>query len=236
MTARATASLIYFAATALFAALALYLGSVINPWYLLLLWPALSFGLVALAYIGIGPRIFAKRSSGSHAWPARLILLPFLLVALLIWNIWRLGHGDQPCQQIAPGIWLGRRPREHEMPPLVETLVDLTSEFKSSSAARGRVYFSAPTLDHTAPRLKVFRKLISDLDARAGEIYIHCAHGHGRSALVAAALLIKRGHADSIDDAVRKMKAIRRGVTLNREQRRLLQKWINSQEPQSPRG
>ena len=168
MTARATASLIYFAATALFAALGLALGTNISPWWLLLLWPALSFLLVALAYVGIGPSIFAKRPSGSHAWQARIILLPFLLVSLLIWNIWRLLHGDQPCQKIAPGIWLGRRPRAHEMPPLVETLVDMTSEFQSSAAAKGRVYFCAPTLDHTAPALPVFRQLIDDLDAQIG--------------------------------------------------------------------
>lgn len=230
MTARATAGLIYFTATVLFAGVGLAMGARESRWWMILLWPGMSFMLVGLAYVGVGPSIFGKRpATGSRAWPAKVILLPFLMISLLIWNIWRLTRAGEPCQEIAPGIWLGRRPRVHEMPPLVETLVDMTSEFQSSAAARGRVYFCTPTLDHTAPPLEVFSRLIDDLNARDGEIYIHCAHGHGRAAMVAAALLLKRRHAASIDEAYRQMKARRRGVVVNQEQRRLLERWMEKQ-------
>lgn len=34
-------------------------------WLLLLLWPALSFGVVGLAYLTLGHRVFGKRPDGS---------------------------------------------------------------------------------------------------------------------------------------------------------------------------
>ena len=55
---------------------------------------------------------------------------------------------------------------------------------------------------------------------------IHCAHGHGRSATLLAAILIADGSAQSIDAAEKVMKASRPRVRLNRRQKGALKQWL----------
>ncbi len=45
-----------------------YYGGLIGGWGWLLLWPALSFSIVALAYLGSGVKVFGKRRDGTIAW------------------------------------------------------------------------------------------------------------------------------------------------------------------------
>ena len=51
-----------------------------------------------------------------------------------------------------------------------------------------------------------------------GTIYIHCAEGHGRTGLFAAALLVKLGQFDSTDDALEFVKSKRPLVRLGKIQ------------------
>lgn len=55
-----------------------------------------------------------------------------------------------------------------------------------------------------------------------GGVYIHCASGHGRSATVAAAVLMVRGLAADAKAAENLMKRVRPGIRLSLGQRRLL--------------
>ena len=56
-------------------------------------------------------------------------------------------------------------------------------------------------------------------------VLVHCAHGHGRSATVMGAILIRQGIADSVDDAEKIMKKSRPRVRLNARQRKGLGAW-----------
>ena len=51
-----------------------------------------------------------------------------------------------------------------------------------------------------------------------GTIYIHCAEGHGRTGLFAAALLVKLGYFNTVDDALEFVKSKRHLVRLGRRQ------------------
>lgn len=56
-------------------------------------------------------------------------------------------------------------------------------------------------------------------------VYVHCAHGHGRSTVVLCAALVASGHADTFQEAFDDVKALRPRVKLNYRQRRTLVEW-----------
>ena len=68
----------YASVFALFAVLLAFLATRLGGVWLLLLWPAASFGVVALAYAGAGPRVFGKQPDGRMRPWALAALLPKL--------------------------------------------------------------------------------------------------------------------------------------------------------------
>lgn len=196
-----------------------------NGW--LLLWCGLGFLIVALGYSGFGPRVFGKRADGDRSWLNRTILFPFLALNAAMWHLrHRLLSKEDICNEVAPGLWLGRRPIEGELPAEVRVVVDLTAEFSATPSARKLTYFCLPTLDGLAPDFDAFIELMGELQLLQEPLYIHCAAGHGRSAMVAAAVLIARGLADDVDSAEAVLKAKRPKVSIKKPQREMLSKWI----------
>jgi protein-tyrosine phosphatase len=105
-------------------------------------------------------------------------------------------------------------------------VIDLTSEFSEPRAVRtGCAYLCLPTLDNAAPDPEVFREAVQKAAVWESPVYLHCALGHGRSALVAAAVLRKRGLADSPEEAFAQVQQARPGVRLNRGQWAFLKAW-----------
>ncbi len=182
-----------------------------------LLWPALSVALVVAAYAGVGPRLFGKRPDGSLPWWSWLLNGPIILLAWSVWHLWRPFGG--PCaHEVAPGIWLGRRPFARDLPPGV-AVVDLVAELPAAwGVPKGRMYLCLPTLDAMAPSAEDLRAI----SAIEGPVYIHCAQGRGRSAAAVAALLLARGLAATPEEAVRLLKSKRPGVRVNGRQMRRL--------------
>jgi protein-tyrosine phosphatase len=82
-----------------------------------------------------------------------------------------------------------------------------------------------PTLDGFVPAEQDCAKLVQEIAAHRGPVYVHCAQGHGRSALVVGAVLLHRGLALSASDAEAKMKSVRPGVSMSFAQRRLLKRF-----------
>ncbi|NER36538.1 MAG: hypothetical protein F6J93_21570 [Oscillatoria sp. SIO1A7] len=66
--------------------------------------------------------------------------------------------------------------------------------------------------------------MLDELADWQGNIYLHCAVGRGRSAMVAAALLVVRGLADNERVAEEILRKARPRVKLNRNQRYFLAK------------
>lgn len=84
-------------------------------WGLLLLWPGLSFLLVAVAYAGLGPAVFGKQPDGTLAPARAVLLLPYLLLSLSLWHLVRL-LSREPCaeallRKARPGVRLTRGQR-----------------------------------------------------------------------------------------------------------------------------
>lgn len=191
----------------------------------LLLWSGLNFCAIAVAYAGQKPRVFGKREDGNLAWGPCVLLLPYLLLTWLPWYCQTRFSRGVVCNEIAPGLWLGRRAAAKELPPGVTLVVDLTSEFGEPRAVRtDREYLCLPTLDNAVPDPTALEDAIRRVAAWHGAVYIHCALGHGRSTLVAAAVLVARGLAAGPEEVFVRVKSARPGLSLNRNQWAFLRK------------
>lgn len=187
----------------------------------LLTWPALSLLVVGVGYVWLGPVVLGKRSNGTFTWHAALLLMPYLAAAELAWYAVRvLGH-DEPWQEVARGLYLGRRVQHWELPSRVGFVLDLTAEFVEPEEVReGRRYVCVPTLDGAAPDVERLARATCELLSFQGNIYVHCAAGYGRSATAMAVLLVARGLARDVDHAIAIMQAARPRVRLRTTQRR----------------
>lgn len=200
-------------------ATAVLLGDV----YWLLLWPGVNALLLAAGYVRLGPRLLGKRPNGRIAPWALILMLPYLGTTWILWHLHRRVTREPACHEVAPRLWLGRRPLLHELPPNTDLIVDLTAEFfVSPGILHGREYLCLPTLDCTAPDETLFRAAVARVADWPGTVYIHCAAGHGRSATFAAAVLAARGLAPDVAAAVRMLRTVRPGVGLQPSQRALL--------------
>ncbi|HVS34551.1 MAG TPA: hypothetical protein VMS17_03150, partial [Gemmataceae bacterium] len=153
------------------------------------------------------------------------LLLPYLVLRWIGWHAIRRLSREACCDEVAPGVWVGRRPLAGDLPPDASLIVDLTAEFPALRAVRrGRTYLCVPTLDATAPEETALRRAVETAAMWDGTVYIHCALGHARSAMTAAAVLIRRGLAADPGEAVARMQLARPSIRLEKVQRRLLER------------
>lgn len=187
-----------------------------------LLWPAAVLVATAIVYLIQAPRALGKRPDGTIAWWGWLAWAPLFGYMRLLHELARTLTGEPVANEVAPGVWVGRRPRQHELPPGIAIVVDLCAELPvAAGVATDRMYLAIPTLDAMSPRPDEIAHAVDTMIAAKGPTFIHCAFGHGRSATVAAALLIRRGEA-TLDDVERKLQSQRPKIGLNAHQRRAL--------------
>ncbi len=187
----------------------------------LVAWPALAVIIVGLGYLGLGPRVFGKREDGSIAPMNLALLFPYHVVAWLRLRFDAFRAKEDAWNEVAPGVFLGRRlTSPDELPPATAAVVDLTAEFRATPGIRDRrEYRTLPTLDTLAPEYEEFVALARWAAAHGGPVYIHCAAGHGRSAALAAAILVLRGQAKDAKEAEALLQKARPLVWLHRGQR-----------------
>lgn len=193
-----------------------------------LLWPAVSLLAAGLAYLWLGPVVFGKTPEGTRRLVSRLILLPYCGANWFGWRVLRFMVKEDCWNEAAPNLYIGRRAYVHELPPNVGVIVDLTAEFIEPITVRaGRIYRSLPILDaHTPHRDDDVLALVNELALCPDSIYVHCAEGHGRAALIVAFLLIARGNAPDAETALSHLKSVRPRVKLRPHQRVALERWV----------
>lgn len=210
------------------AALLLWLAVATQQW--IWLWPATVMLATAAVYLARAPRAFGKREDGTLTWAAWILWAPLFAYQWMVHEITRAWLREPVATEVAAGIWVARRPRLHELPPGIAIVIDLCAEFPVSRGVRdGRIYLSIPTLDATAPTPVQIANAVAAVESAGGAAFIHCAFGHGRSATVAAAVLIGRGLA-SLENVEPMMQALRPRIGLNAVQRGALADAVRHRE------
>ena len=180
---------------------------------LLLLWPALALGMVALGYAGAGPGVFQKRADGRIGFSSRWLLLPYRLGARANVRWWT--RRLPAAVEIADGVFLGRVPTRRELSTYV-AVIDMAAELPGL-AAPGLAWHAFPSLDLLPlPPERIREAALSVEDARRhGPVLICCALGFQRSAIVATCWLVRAGLAASAAAATARIAELGRTVHLN---------------------
>lgn len=185
------------------------------PAALVLAWPALALALVALNYAGLGVRGFQVDRHGRPAWAARVLLAPYELGARLNARAWT--RGLPPAREVLPGVWLASLVRLHAAPP--HGLLSLCAEVAAPPRhAAGPAPRCLPMLDlvPAAPaRLRAAAAWIEAARTRGEPVVVACALGFSRSVAAVACWLVRSGHADGVDDALRHIRRVHPQATLD---------------------
>ena len=206
---------------------ALVLVALNNPKLLvLLIWAAISFAWMAAGYSGLGARVIGKKRNGCIPWLTRIVLLPFLCFAWLVWHIYRVVSREDKCNRVDDKLVVGRRLLASEVDQEFDCFIDLTAEFNEPKCIRTREsYFSFPILDASVPSaedLNAAVELVED-----GNLYIHCAQGHGRTGVFALAVLAHRGRISSVEEGLGLLQKVRPALGLNRSQLRFIEGYLS---------
>ncbi|MFT3921168.1 MAG: protein-tyrosine phosphatase family protein [Myxococcales bacterium] len=211
-------AVLFLCVAVLFGALTGFVGGL--TW--ILVWPAFSLVIVAYGYLVAGPAVLGKQADGTLYWPHALLLMPYFSAAECAWYLVRVLGREDPWHEVARGLYLGRRVQHWELPARVGLVLDMTAEFVEPIEVRSdRVYVCVPALDASVPSVEALVSGIERVASFEGNIYVHCAAGHGRSAMAMAVLLVARGIAQDLDHAVDLMRQARPRVKLRTTQRKV---------------
>ncbi len=180
---------------------------------------------LAVAYAGAGPGVLGK-SNGRIALWSYLAFAPFHILNHALFHAVRVLN-QPPFHQIVPNVYLGRRLTAREASakdtPRFAAVLDLTSEFTEPAVLREAPgYRCIPLLDATAPTEAMLADGVDHMRSGLGHepVLVHCAMGHGRSAVFVAAYLVQELKLPP-DEAESRCNQ-RPGVKLNPAQRRAL--------------
>ncbi len=195
---------IYVIGASLFAALALPGGA-----FLWFLWVSVALLLVAFNYLFAGAHGFQKQSDGSLDPFAHVLFAPFTFGAWLNSRLWSF-NARQPSL-IADNVFLGRIPTRRAD---FDAIVDLCAEIPCRG--RPKFYRSFPVLDHVVASDEIFRKGVAAIEEGRthGRVLVCCALGFSRSASTVVAWMMTTGRAQSVGEAIERIRAARPRIVL----------------------
>lgn len=192
---------------------------------------------LAIAYlVAAGERepgrfFLGEAQLGRAVW--RFILVPYLAAAIPLVIVSRFLARERLLDRVADRLHVGGAPlfwqRSAVLGHGIDAVLNLCVEFGDfAKLGRTVVYRREGWLDGTAPTARQLQGAVDWIveQHRAGRsVLVHCAQGHGRSALAAAGAMLALGLASSPDEASRLLSAARPTIRLHGAQRRLLDRW-----------
>ncbi len=181
-------------------------------------------------------RLFKPDRPGFGGLYARIVLFPYRLGVWGMVVFFRL-LGDAPISKITDSLYLSGRlfgkDREQFESEGIGAVIDVCAELAEAPWIRNNpnvYYLALPVPDNSGPDVEEMEQAVSfGLDAmgEGRKVLVHCAYGHGRSALVLGALLVASGQAESPEKAVELMQAKRDSVSLSSKQWLAFMQWYN---------
>ncbi|WP_227478955.1 phosphatase PAP2/dual specificity phosphatase family protein [Yersinia hibernica] len=175
-------------------------------------WPAIALLAVAAGYSGWGTSVFQKEPDGRMSLSARLLLWPYRCGAWLS----MYGFTRQLPQEIpvADGIFIGSYPRS----PLSQaSVLDVTAEFSRNRYSHHKPYLCCPLMDLLVPsqqQLALAVAMLNQLHQQQGTVFVHCALGMSRSAVVIAAWLLDQERVATPQAAAELLRQVRPQIIL----------------------
>jgi len=182
-------------------------------------WPAVSLGIVSLAYATGRSSILGKQNgclSPSSEW----CLLPVLFGTWLYQRKWLTSH--PAWFEASPGVIFGRKPSAREAAELTSTkpfsVLDLTAESNAPTPLRENArYFNLPLLDLVPPsqdHIGIALDFIRTERALGRNVFIHCQLGLQRSATIAAHWRVSAGADPDLKSATLSLRKINPAIVL----------------------
>jgi hypothetical protein len=169
--------------------------------------------------------VFGKQFDGGRSRLGTLLVLPYALYVAAVWHLVRLLSREPKFNWLGEDLVLSRRLLGHELPENIASVVDLTCEFtEPNDRWKMQSYTCYPMLDGSGATPGELREIAVKINEMPKPVLIHCAQGHGRTGLVASAVLLVSGKAQTAADAIAMVQSVRPGVDLNREQRFVLER------------
>ena len=194
-----------------------YLAIDRGGYWILLIWPALSLLVISAGYMGLGAFVYGKRKDGSFSLWSLIIHFPYFIYSWSIWYVLKMMIKEAATDTITNNLTIGRRLTANEISDEFDYYVDLTSEFIDPQKVRQKeAYRCFPILDADVPPKHRISSFLNELN---GNIYIHCAQGHGRTGLFAILLLANKGEIQSFDEGYSLLKSRRPLLGVNKKQR-----------------
>ena len=192
--------------------------------------------LYAMRSAGVDVEGLARGSVAS--WAIRIVLLPYMALGAFSLYLSRWFDRGGLLNPIATGLFVGRLPFPSERDVLraagIDAVLNLCWEFPALSGIARDARFEAiriPILDGAAPTDCQFDEAVRWVASRRAEgrtVLIHCAQGHGRTATLASAVLVRLGMAGNLGDALAMVRAVRPLAQPSRAQEAALRRYLVS--------
>lgn len=213
------------------AGIALFLAGyslLFRPVSLVLVWPAVAFAVVAVAFAAGRPDWLGKDETGRRSPGMAVLLMPYLAFCLGTWQISRRLDRRPPVHGLGDDLFIGRRCGRSELPQEVRSILDLTSELREPASIRKDLDLTlgcVPLLDAMPPSDRAIDACLRTLARLPAPVFLHCAQGSGRTATIAAAWLLRTGQASDVASALQGVLEARPDARPNQTQVQALERW-----------
>lgn len=165
---------------------------------------------------------------GSIPWVARVLFFPYFAMNWLALALLVVITKEDVFNHIEGKIYVGRRPLPWEVKRVeaegFTAILDVTSEFSGWARDPRCAFLNIPVIDGTAPNQDTLMRGARWLEKHEGrgKVLVHCAVGHGRSALFAACFFSSKAPGRSANEIISILQQGRPGIRPKPEQLKAL--------------
>ncbi|HEX8574975.1 MAG TPA: phosphatase PAP2/dual specificity phosphatase family protein [Flavobacterium sp.] len=193
---------------------------------MILLWIGLSLLIIGFGYLKLGAVVFQKNEEGTFTFSAKVLHFPYRIgmrsVRRLFFNT------DGKHQKITDQIYLGAFSMSKKTDCVA--IFDLCPEYQRSNK-NAKFYQSYPLIDLASPTVEELSSGVQKLNKMIEDnhkVYIHCALGLSRSAIVVLAWLLFTEKAKNPQEAIAYLKNAEYHSHLSKKHQEVLEAYFKT--------